>query len=83
MIYKVDPEYTEEARQAKISGAVMLSLTVGADGLAHDISMVKSLDPGLDRNAVEVLQQWRFAPGTLKGEPVAVRATIEINFRLQ
>jgi TonB family protein len=83
VVYKVDPDYTEEARSAKIAGAVLLSLIVGADGQARDINIVKSLDPGLDRNAVEVLQQWRFAPATRQGEPVAVRATIEINFRLQ
>ena len=83
VIYKVDPEYTEEAHSAKIEGAVVLSVVVGADGLAHDVSIIKSLNPGLDRNAAVVIQQWRFAPATRNGEPVAVRATIEVNFRLQ
>lgn len=82
VIYKVDPAYTEEARFAKIDGSVVLSLVIGADGLAHDISILKSLDSGLDRSAAEALQLWHFAPGTLKGEPVAVRATIEVNFKL-
>ncbi len=80
---KVDPQYTEEARQAKISGPVMLSITVGVDGMAHDISVIRGLDSGLDRKAVEAVQQWHFNPGKLKGEPVPVLATIEINFRLQ
>jgi TonB family protein len=80
---KVEPQYTEEARKAKISGPVLLSLTVGVDGMAHDISVKKSLDSGLDRMAVEAVQQWHFNPGTLKGQPVPVLATIEINFRLQ
>ena len=80
---KVEPQYTEEARKAKISGPVVLSLTVGVDGMAHDISVTKSLDSGLDLKAVEAVQQWHFNPGKLKGEPVPVRATIEINFRLQ
>ena len=53
VIYKVDPAYTEEARHAKIAGTVMLSIVIGADGLAHDINIVKSLDPGLDRKAAE------------------------------
>jgi TonB family protein len=82
VLYKADPQYTEDARKEKISGAVLLSMVIGTDGLAHDISVVKGLDPGLDRNAAEAVEQWRFAPGTLKGEPVAVRATIEVNFRL-
>jgi TonB family protein len=82
VIYKVDPAYTEEARQQKIAGSVMLSMVIGTDGLAHDISVTKSLDPSLDRTAAEAVEQWHFAPGTLKGEPVAVRAVIEVNFKL-
>lgn len=80
--YKVDPQYTEEARSAKIDGPVVLSVVVGTDGLAHDISIVKSLDAGLDRKAAEAIEQWHFDPATRNGEPVAVRATIEVNFRL-
>jgi len=83
VIYKVDPEYTEEAHSARIEGTVVLSVVVGADGLAHDVSIIKSLNPGLDRSAAVVIQQWRFAPATRNGEPVAVRATIEVNFKLQ
>jgi TonB family protein len=82
VIYKVDPVYTEEARQQKIAGPVVLSVVVGTDGLAHDININKSLDPGLDRQAAEAVEQWHFAPGTLNGEPVAVRAVIEVNFKL-
>jgi TonB family protein len=82
VIYKVDPQYTEDARRDKISGPVTLSLVVGADGLAHDISVIQPLDPGLDVKAAEAVEQWRFAPGVLNGEPVAVRATIVVNFRL-
>jgi TonB family protein len=80
--YKINPDYTQEARDAKISGSVLLSVVVGADGLAHDITVVRGIDPGLDENAIIAVQQWRFAPGKREGEPVAVRAQIEINFRL-
>jgi TonB family protein len=83
ILSRVDPEYTEDARKQKIAGPVMLSMVIGTDGLAHDISVTKSLDPGLDRKAAEAVEQWHFAPGTRNGEPVAVRANIEINFRLQ
>jgi TonB family protein len=83
VVYKVDPVYTEEASQAKIVGTVILTVVIGADGLAHDISVLKSLDAGLDRTAAEAVEQWHFAPGTLNGEPVAVHATIEVNFRLK
>lgn len=82
LVHKVEPEYTEAARGAKVEGRVMLSVEVDPDGLAHHLRIEQSLDPGLDEKAKEAVRQWRFAPATKDGEPVAVRATIEINFRL-
>ncbi len=78
---KVDPDYTEEARAAKYSGSVMLSIVVGTDGKAQDIKVVKSLGMGLDEKAIEAVQRWVFRPGTNQGVPVNVRAQIEVNFR--
>jgi TonB family protein len=83
ILSKVEPAYTDEARDAKIEGTVVLTVVIDSDGTAHDFTLVKSVDPGLDQNAIDAVRQWEFAPATLHGEPVAVRATIEINFRLQ
>ena len=82
VLTRVDPEYSEEARKAKYSGSVMLSIVVNTDGKAEDIKVVKSLGMGLDEKAVEAIQKWRFVPGKNKGVPVKVRAQIEVNFRL-
>lgn len=82
VLYREDPQYTEDARRDKISGPVVLSMVIGTDGLAHDISVTQSLDPGLDKQAALAIQKWHFAPGTLKGQPVAVQAVIEVNFKL-
>jgi protein TonB len=78
-----DPEYTKEASDAKVEGTVLLSVVIGTDGLAHDINVVKGIGNGLDEKAVEAIQKWQFAPGTKDGEPVKVRAQIEVNFRLK
>ena len=80
---KVDPEYTTEAQDAKLAGTVLLSVVIGTDGIAHDINVVKPLGMGLDEKAVEAVQKWLFNPGMKNGEPVNVRAQIEVNFRLQ
>ncbi len=82
VLSKTDPIYTEEARQAKYSGSVMLSVVVNTEGKAEDIKVVRSLGMGLDEKAVECVQQWRFRPGANRGVPVKVRAQIEVNFRL-
>jgi periplasmic protein TonB len=82
VIFKVDPEYSEEARKAKYSGTVMLAVIVDADGHARDIHVVKSLGMGLDEKAVEAVEKWKFKPGMKGGQAVNVRATIEVNFRL-
>jgi TonB family protein len=83
VLQKADPAYTQEASTAKIEGTVLLSVTVGADGVARDIKVVHSLEPGLDTNAVAAVEAWKFQPGTKDGQAVAVKATIEVNFRLK
>jgi TonB family protein len=81
VVFKVDPEYPEEARKAKVSGTVALSVIVGQDGKARSIHVVKSLGVGLDEKAIEAVKKWKFKPGMKGGQPVNVRATIEVNFR--
>ncbi len=82
VLYKVDPEYSEEARKAKYSGTVLLSLVVGIDGKAQNIRVVKGVGLGLDEKAIEAVQKWKFSPGKKGGQPVPVIATVEVNFRL-
>ena len=82
VLYKVDPEYSEEARKAKYSGTVLISLVVGPDGHATGIKVVRSLGLGLDEKAMEAVAKWKFKPGLKNGQAVAVQATIEVNFRL-
>jgi TonB family protein len=79
---KQEPEYSEDARSTKMQGTVMLRVTIGTDGLAHDIELLRNLGFGLDEKAVEAVSQWKFTPGTRDGVAVPVEATIEVNFRL-
>jgi TonB family protein len=81
-IYKESPEYTEEARNKGVEGTVLLNVIVGPDDQAHDIVVQRGLGFGLDENAIECVREWRFAPGMKDGEPVPVKAVIEVNFKL-
>ena len=79
---KVEPAYTPEAKEAKIQGGVVITAVINAEGRPEEITVTKSLDPGLDANAALAVAQWIFAPGTKDGRPVDVGVTIEINFKL-
>ncbi len=81
-IYNPDPEFSEEARKAKLQGQVVLEVVVDIDGKAHRIRVRNGLGLGLDEKAIEAVQSWRFRPGHRNGKPIAVPATIYINFRL-
>ena len=80
--YTPEPDFSEEARKAKYQGTVLLAIVVTANGVASDLKVVKSLGLGLDEKAMEAVRQWKFKPGYKDGKPVAVAATIEVNFRL-
>ena len=82
LIYKMEPAYSQEARLAKFQGTVILRVVIGADGIPGDISVVRALGLGLDEQAIRAVREWRFLPGTKDGEPVAVAAQVEVNFRL-
>jgi TonB family protein len=82
IVYKVEPEYSEEARKAKFQGTVVLAIVVDEKGNPRDIRVIRPLGLGLDQKAIEAVEKWRFRPGQKDGRAVPVQATIEVNFRL-
>ena len=82
LISKSEPEYSEEARKAKYSGTVLLTIVVDVNGLPRDIKVVRPLGLGLDEKAIEAVMKWRFRPGMKGGHPVPVQAQVEVAFRL-
>jgi TonB family protein len=83
VVSKVEPEYSEEARDAKLQGTVVVQCVIDENGAPQRIVITRSLGSGLDEKALQAVTQWHFAPGEKDGQPVAVMASIEINFRLQ
>jgi TonB family protein len=77
------PSYTEEAREAKIEGIVMVGAVIQKSGSVGQIRILKGLGYGLDESVVNTLsKQWKFKPGTLNDEPVDVSVVMEVSFRL-
>jgi protein TonB len=81
-IYRPDPDFSDEARKARLQGTVVLDIIVDETGKARNIRVRQSLGLGLDEQAIKTLQLWRFKPGTKGGRPVAVWATVHVGFHL-
>jgi periplasmic protein TonB len=77
-----DPEYTEEARNAKTQGTCILWLIVDDQGNPRDIRVVRGLGFGLDAKAIAAVKQWKFQPAMKDGHPVNVQISIEVGFKL-
>src|SRR6476646_7280730 len=82
LLFKVEPEYSKEARKAKYQSTVLLYVQVDPSGKAVNIRVLHSLGLGLDEKAMEAVKKWKFKPGVKDGKPVTVEAQIEVNFRL-
>ena len=82
VLYKIEPEYSEEARKAKYQGVVVVAVIVDPAGRVTNPRVIRSLGLGLDEKAIEAVRKWKFRPGYKDGRPVAVTAQIEVSFRL-
>ena len=82
VLRRVEPEYSEAAREAKFQGTVVLRITVNTDGVAENIHVMRSLGLGLDEKAIEAVKQWRFTPGTKDMVAVPMQAEVMASFRL-
>jgi TonB family protein len=83
VLYEVTPEYTEAARNAKLSGTVKIHLTANERGYPINISVVRGLGMGLDENAVEAVRQYRFRPAMLDGQAVPFDLYVDVNFEVK
>ncbi len=82
-IRQVRPEYSQAELSAGIQGVVKLEGVVMPDGSVGKTSVLESLDPALDEQALQALKQWRFKPGTKDGQPVPVLVAFEMTFTLK
>lgn len=77
-----DPEYSDQGRKNLINGICLISLVVDAQGLPHELRLVRRIEPGMDANAIAAVSHYRFRPALRNGHPIPVRLTIEVTFRI-
>src|SRR5262249_50730288 len=83
IVSQVDPEFTQCARDEKFTGTTVVSLEVDKTGAIRDAQIVQPIGCGLDDQAVRALQQWRFAPATRNGQPVAALVEAEMSYSVR
>ena len=81
-LYRPDPEYSEEARKAKLQGTVLLQVIVDENGRVRNPKVLRSLGLGLDEQSVKMILTWKFKPAMKAGKPVAVSILVDTSFRL-
>jgi TonB family protein len=82
VIWKPTPIYTEEARDDKTEGEVVVDAEFSVDGTVRVLRFVQRLGHGLDEIAVEAIEAITFKPASVNGKPVSVQARAHIEFHL-
>ncbi len=80
---KVEPRYTELARQAHLQGVVVLRAVIDERGNVIDVEIRKRLGFGLDEEAVKAVSQWKFTPALWNGRPVKVFFDLTVVFEVR
>jgi len=80
--YKPNPAYTDEARNLKLEGEVLLEVEFLASGQLHVNRVVRGLGHGLDETAVAAANKMRFKPAMRNGQAMDSTAIVHVVFQL-
>ena len=83
LLSQIQPEYSDDARKARIQGTVELLIVVNPDGTVRFDTVRKSLGYGLDQRAIDAVKKWQFTPGKKDGKAVATYVSVLVNFSLR
>jgi len=83
LLKEVKPRYTAEAMRQRIQGTVALEVVVSYEGIPVSIRVTRSLDPGLDEEAIAAMREWRFHPARVGNTPVDVLVTVLLDFNVR
>ena len=81
LIHRVQPEYPQLARQARIQGVVVLRAIISREGRIENLQVLSG-HPLLVPAALDAVRQWRYRPYSLNDQPVEVETQITVNFTL-
>ena len=82
LLVKQIPIYPQDAKDARVSGTVVLRALIGMDGSIHDLRVVSAPWPSLAASALSAVSHWKYRPYLLNGEPVDVETTVNVIYSL-
>ncbi len=82
VLSKPEPQYSEAARKAGVTGTVVLRAVFSAEGEVKHILITRALGYGLTTQAVRAARQIQFTPAMKDGTPVSMHIQLEYNFNL-
>src|SRR5262245_15612581 len=80
LTHRVNPEYPEVARKARVEGVVILEAIINKNGDVENVKVLRGVHPLLDQAAVNAVLKWRYKPPTSNGK---VHTTVTVNFKLK
>jgi len=81
LVDRIEPDYPDAARRARIQGSVTMEALIGADGKVQRVSPVSG-NLQLADAATAAVRQWRYKPYSVDGRKVPVRTQVTVNFAL-
>jgi TonB family protein len=78
-IKDVRPMYPPVARDAGVTGVVIIEVRIGTDGSVQEAHVLRSI-PLLDQAALDAVKQWQFVPTLMNGQAVPIMMTVTVNF---
>jgi protein TonB len=82
-LHPIQPRYTEIARRAGVQGTVIVEAVIDEKGNATQVHILRGLPMGLDRAAMDAIQQTQFKPAMMGSRPVKVYYTLTVTFTIQ
>jgi protein TonB len=82
LTHEEEAEFSEEARKAKFSGNVLVSMVVDENGNPQSVRVIRGVGMGLDEKARDAARLYKFKPALKDGKPVKVLISLEINFQI-
>jgi protein TonB len=82
-ISRVQPDYPESARKARMQGTVVIEAVISRFGTVESVRILRSVSPLLDASATKAVSRWRYEPARFDGRPVPVYLTVTVRFQLE